>query len=541
MNCRMNVLAAVFAWMPFVGVAATHKVANVAELEEAVWKASADDVIQLTNTALRVYDLSTTTHKGTPGHLYTASQITLEGATTNPEDTVIRGSGNRILYLGGQRNTIRNLTFENGDVTEYQQQTAQQPYDYPRGGAIIFSRSNAGTVSNCIFRNNKASLAGGAVASYTAKNTTTASFVDCVFSNNVATADEAKGGAVYMVADVLRCHFENNSLSGSSSLGGAIYNARKIEDCMFKGNLADDEGGAVYFEANTATPSPVVSGCTFTGNCSAGSGSAISAVNTLGESLLVTNCTFKGNGPLTTGGTLNGTIANLANVVDCKFLSNTAKFGGAAHTCMLKGCLMEGNSATDVGGAAYGSTLVACTNRANVNASTNVKASELGPNCSATDCLFENIGNSAKFAFDGGTYDRCRFVSVTNGYLFSGSFALTNCLIADSSNCYLFYKSTDAARMFNVTIVNNTFAGFKTSHTCGKMVIENTFFYGNSLGKGKYDIDQNAPNAVGSFNHCIFSAADSAYAPGEDNLNYYGTSFRPGSSVRRNHRPIRMR
>ena len=528
MNCRMIICVALFAGLHAAAFAATKKVANVAELEDAVWNATAGDVIQLTNTALRVYDLSTTTHKGTPGHLYTDKKITLLGATDKPEDIVIRGASNRILYLAGQGNTIRNLTFENGDVTDYEKQTTVQPYDYPRGGAIIFSRSSAGTVSNCVFRNNRAKLAGGAAATYTSQNTTSASFIDCVFTNNEVTADNAQGGAISMALDVTHCFFGDHHLTGSESTGGAVFNARSIVDCTFTNNSAVKGGGAVYFQANTATANPVVSGCTFVGNHANDNGSAIKAPATWGEALLVSNCTFRGNAPLE-GGTLNGTVANLANVVGCTFRSNVASFGGAAYSSVLKGCVIECNTATDAGGAAYGSTLVSCTNRANVNASANVKASELGSNCSATDCLFENIGNSAKFAFDGGTYDRCRFVSVTNGYLFSGAFALTNCLIADSSNCYLFFKTAAAARMFNVTIANNVFAGFKTSHTCpGKIVIENTFFCGNSLNGKSYDIDQYAKDAVDAFNHCIFSAADAAYAPGEDNLNYYGTSFRPG-------------
>ena len=171
------------AFVSLTMLAATSRqiaVSNVTELTSAVWNAQSGDVITL---AAGTYDL-TGTPSGTPGHLYASVSITLKGETDNPEDTVLLGSGGRILYLYATGNVIRNLTFANGDTSAYASQTAVEPRDYGRGGAICFRNSEAGMVSNCVFRSNRGgSMGGGAIGTYTAGNTYNADFYDCVFSN----------------------------------------------------------------------------------------------------------------------------------------------------------------------------------------------------------------------------------------------------------------------------------------------------------------------------------------------------------------------
>lgn len=503
-------------------------VSTVEELTNAITTAQSGDVITL---AAKTYDL-TGIPSGTPGHLHAKVPITLQGATDNPEDTIIRGAGGRILYLGSILNIIRNLTFENGDCSSYVSQTAADPKDYPRGGALLFYRENAGVVSNCVFRNNcGGSMGGGAVGCYNSK-TYHADFYDCVFSNNTASGAQAYGGAVYMGGDMVRCWFEGNHVDDSNSTGGAIFNAKSMVDCVFTNNVSSKEkgGGAVYMQVNTTTPKPVIAGCKFLFNRSGNYGSAIKLPAGWGENLVISNCLFEGNGPLD-GTTVNSTVYLASNVVDCVFRENCADYG-VAYQCVLKRCLIERNT-TYKGGMAYLCTLVGCTNRSNRVIATNVLPSELFKKVVATDCVFEDFGVSGRVAFGGDvTFDRCRFIAATNGYIFSDTVLLTNCLITScTTNTYLFFKTDAASRIVNCTIVSNSFAALKTGHDCGKMQIENTFFYGNKLakGEGNYDIDANATNCIESFSHCIFSSKRESFVPGTDNLNYYGNpSFRPG-------------
>jgi len=110
---------------------------------------------------------------------------------------------------------------------------------------------------------------------------------NCVFLNNRA---EAAGGAIFTTGSpiVTNCRFAGNR----ATFGGAVHvesSSPVFGNCLFLGNQAVDAGGAVL--ANLLA-TPVLSNCTFSGNL-ASSGGGIR--NRFASASTVTNCVLSGN------------------------------------------------------------------------------------------------------------------------------------------------------------------------------------------------------------------------------------------------------
>jgi hypothetical protein len=179
-------------------------------------------------------------------HLYARVKIILRGETGNPADVVLVGNENRILYLTYNDNSIRDLTFENGDCTGYPKRGAAEgePYDQLRGGAICLKSDNDSTtiISNCVFKSCKAKQGGGACGTYSANNTG-GKYIDCLFDGNAVSG--GGGGALYGAKSIAGCKFENNSCQGGN--GGALYNAGLVESSTVVSNAAYQTGSAGGF------------------------------------------------------------------------------------------------------------------------------------------------------------------------------------------------------------------------------------------------------------------------------------------------------
>ena len=263
----------------------------------------------------------------------------------------MNGSTIRAFYISASGVTIKNLTIKNANYND-------------NGGAIYFDRS--GTVTNCNFTDNSATVNGGAVyfwgqgtvtncnfAGNTASgdggaiNMGTGTVSNCNFVDNKATGDSSYGGAVYFLhtGTVTNCNFTNNTASGD---GGAVcfWNVGEVTNCNFTNNTAD-YAGAVYFQSNGT-----VTNCNFTDN-SAYRGGAVYFY----DEGTVTNCNFVDNkvaGDSSFGGAVyfydEGTVTN------CNFADNTAgDWGGAimfVNTSTVSNCNFTGNNATN-GSAIY--------------------------------------------------------------------------------------------------------------------------------------------------------------------------------------------
>lgn len=291
--------------------------------------------------------------------------------------------------------------------------------DFGSGGGAINNYGASPTISNCIFKNNKSNygawmneqnsnpivkhctfinntgLYGGAM-----NNSTSSPIIDsCTFEGNIASFS---GGAMHNAAAsapvVTHCAFVNNaSITYTATTengpvvfpgsGGAVANnecAAVFSNCTFIGNKVKNmgDGGAMVNSSNSLA---VIDSCTFINNTTdLGNAGAILNVNDhAGEStaVVISNCTFSGNvaNGVSSGGYLNGgfggAICNKLQtsqsetltdtIKNCKFLNNTATFGGAGvsdyyggeKTTMISS-LFYGNTTYDAvtgygAGAAY--------------------------------------------------------------------------------------------------------------------------------------------------------------------------------------------
>ena len=226
----------------------------------------------------------------------------------------IKGNGNaidakrqaRIFYVQSANAVLENLTIIN----------ANSDGD---GGAIYFSNSaTSGTVSNCNFTNNFATVNGGAIY-FLDQGTVT----NCNFTDNTATY----GGAVYFwdQGTVSNCNFVDNYATygdggainmGSGSVSNCNFSSGSVSNCNFTDNFATVNGGAVYL-SNTGT---------------------------------VTNCNFTDNNA-TYGGAVY--LSNTGTVSNCNFTDNSADYGGAIRMNYgsVENCNFTNNTATDQGGA----------------------------------------------------------------------------------------------------------------------------------------------------------------------------------------------
>ena len=529
-------VAVLAAGLSFSVLAATVNVATVADLINAVQNASAGDEIVVKASGSPY--LFSSDQKDVVGHLYARVSITLRGETGNPEDVVLVGNANRILYLLKVGNTIRDLTFRNGDCTSYSVR-GEEPRDALRGGAITTQPAldTSTVISNCVFESCRSSAGGGACGTYTYNNACFGNFIDCTFTGNSTSG--ISGGALYQAYSIRRCTFRNNSATGASSNGGAVCGAKEIVGSTFEENALTNDGGssygggAVYLPTNTRYDSVMISNCTFTANSTKKQyGGAIRNAHT---GLSVVDSVFNGN---STSSGYGGALANVPLVRGCKIVSNTTSpsdaFGGGVYDCTLTGCYIASNYAYRCGAAAD-SRLYACTNVANTSGDFH----EFGPasggwGCYAEDCVFNDVGASNKRVFGSSGFNRCRFANVKAGSrLFTTYVAMTNSLVANCrSNFTLLYNVSAPSGWINCTIVSNVYTLVGGDANSAVLTVKNCFFHGNNIGSDIVDINSSASSVVSSIKNSILSAAEDSYIPDYANsncLNIYGSStFDPG-------------
>ena len=262
---------------------------------------------------------------GSAEHPFDTIQQAIDAAISG--DTVVvlsgiySGTGNRDLDFKGKAITIRsedpndpNLVIIDCDGTEddphrgfnfHSYETPRSVLDgvtitdgyYVRGGGISFSDCARPTVTSCTFRENSASLGGGAYSESGPKLT------NCTFAGNSADG----GGGLYNNGDDSEC-------------------APVLSDCVFIGNAATNNGGGMYNLGRRAKP--VLTDCRFIGNSvSEGGGGAIRN-NSSGSPTLV-NCLFAGNSAATFGGAIRNSNSGGTELTNCTFSDNYAASGAA--------------------------------------------------------------------------------------------------------------------------------------------------------------------------------------------------------------------
>ena len=507
-------------------------VSTVPELIDAISDAEAGDEIVL---AKGTYDLSTVPCMSRVGHLYTEKKVSFRGATGNPDDVVLLGSTNRILYLKNSGAlTIRDLTFKNGTCTN-NVETSASPEEGRDGGAICFrGKNSAAIVSNCVFVGNSAATTGGAIGTYYTMNLSTHAghFIDCVFSNNVS---QSYGGAVRLPLELVRCRFYNNTAQGNYA--GAVYQPRFVASCHFEGNTSNRDGGAFawgYLDDGTCNDF-IVSNCTFKLNYTARHGGAI--YGDKAGMVLITNCTFEGNYCTATGSDSygGGAIYGITNtLIGCTFITNSSPYGGSVMKCtdFNSTYIVAPDAAITAGQVARQSYLVGATIIANGSSNKSIfHVSQL------EDCRITGTYKTACDIFSSTSLNRCRIENLgrmvgeesSNGpYLLASKSSVTNCLFA---NCDIYSYCHNASGAW----INNTFVGnaikswFAGSSQKRVIPVVNCLFYGNTFGGNAYDIGTSTASCIIGFTNCVFSSTsgNEQYAPGLNCYNYYGTDFNP--------------
>jgi predicted outer membrane repeat protein len=193
-------------------------------------------------------------------------------------------------------------------------------YDYLEVGGAIYCGESSPTITNCVFRNNKARNDGGALFCHSSSPTIT----NCVFENSHA----HRGGAIY----TSEC-------------------ATTITDCTFTGNVATQFGGAI----RCAEGSPKITNCIISNNQSYyGGGGIYSSECSL---ITIANCVVSNNlaydprsGNPSSGGIMcDGDSEHTVRVVNCTVANNTSEAGPAGIRSdpeannIISNCIIRGN------------------------------------------------------------------------------------------------------------------------------------------------------------------------------------------------------
>ena len=281
------------------------------------------------------------------------SVVSRNGATLDGKNI----SSAFIVQTGGSGSSFSNLIFKNGN--------------HSSGGAVLVYGKDV-TFDDCEFMDNYASRGGGAIyTDYIIEQNPDAGrnllIRNSKFINNFATITAGAVGAYGFNVRILNCTFDSNRVydkNGGAVYGGALQVGRQefisntlIKDCKFINNRAISVSGTQLAHGGASCIRDGVSyeNCLFEGN-SADFGGALTAHC----SGTIKNCTFISNSANDYGGAItNSEEINSMNlkIIDCKFDSNTAPYGGAAklagYSVTVEDCSFDNNNASIDGGALY--------------------------------------------------------------------------------------------------------------------------------------------------------------------------------------------
>ena len=403
--------------------------------------------------------------------------ITLQGATDNPADTVIKGIGNKkafTAFVVTKQAVVKDVTMSafytgaGGCVAGGRDSHATAASNLKAYNCIISDNKTMGAVvyggfySNCVFSCNTTTNIATAYSS---------SCFDCIFTNNAITGNTAFGGALGGSGSVAsNCLFTSNrsSHSAGAGSGGTYY------DCFFTNNTCKYYGGALQgatayrcvFTVNKGGTGGAVSesasrSCRFVSNTSTGhggagykgsfydcfvtnnraTGSSSFGGGFYGESasaLVASNCCFIGNSTphsagAGSGGTYydcaftnnsskyNGGALNGATAYRCEFKGNSCGTGAAVNDCTSRSCRFVSNKATSYGGAGYKGSFYDCVFTNNQATGTSASGGAITSASSsyayASNCVF--LCNSSAHSVAGAGYCRlydCAFTNNTSKY-----------------------------------------------------------------------------------------------------------------------------
>ncbi len=172
------------------------------------------------------------------------------------------------------------------------------------GGAGAASWSASSLFVGCTFENNIADNGAGlgSGGGFVAAGALSPTLVDCVFRDNLAVG---AGGALFFQQDAEAVVIGCTLIGNSTAQGGGAYFSFSagptMIDCAFMGNTATESGGAVY---NRDSQAARLVNCALSGNVAGGFGGAIYSLlsDFATENLDVVNCSFSSNQAAVGGG-----------------------------------------------------------------------------------------------------------------------------------------------------------------------------------------------------------------------------------------------
>ena len=244
---------------------------------------------------------------------------------------------------------LEGFTIQDGNATEN--------FSDSRGkGAGLYAKSVTFSISECIFKNNRARQKGGAF--YLEDGNAT--LINCIFTSNHGSGlgnGFGYAGAIYFnraVTSLTNCQFNENQ---SELNGGAIYAEYSIintTSCAFSDNQNTDSNGGGAIALSYCVLDDVNS--SFQDNYTTSSGGAI---NSQDSNISLTGTLFYNNQSSFAGGALSGDQSNIS-VIDGNFTNNqvlSTNGGGAIYLndgeLNLTQCLFSLNLAPLNGGAIY--------------------------------------------------------------------------------------------------------------------------------------------------------------------------------------------
>ena len=338
----------------------------------------------------------------------------------DPENTILDGGGtSSILKLSRPFILVSGLTFANGCKE-------LSTFANNQGNAAVWISNHYSTISNCIFRGNKAvNMSGGCIIAPNPDWTPVVS--GCIFTNNtieVTSSDTLCGGVIRLQADsdhpparIENCRFIDNHSKAKKICGGVVYAPyAALDNCQFSENT--------FTNAETESSAKVTSygGYVFLGNAGSMAGRCS-----------MTNCRFTGRAIDTEDDdTILGTMVRI-NCPEC--IASNCTFDAIEENV---GDLVQGM--VTVG--AHSAKLVGC----KFTGGTHVRSSNPGgsslvliggeiTNVTFRNCLFsDNVmqgrfyaikQHQTKLPTTGFTIENCTFANNTVGQTISGETSST--------------------------------------------------------------------------------------------------------------------
>lgn len=321
-------------------------------------------------------------------------------------------------------------------------------------GSAMYSWQASWTLTNSIFRKNKAANAGIYIDDRDGGNFVTIN--NCLFEKDTTTGFGGSGVYGWQASCLVKnCIFRENYAPNAAAM---YFNGREfdsqfsVDSCLFERNVSTSYGGTAIwhnrtnytlsnsiFRDNTAPSSAGalyhgdttlfhVSNCLFEGH--EANFAAVVANYGTGCKGVFENCTFQDNQASTSGGAVSNGFKADVGYKNCSFLRNSATFGGAIFTqndttrLWIDGCIFQENATDRDGGAVF----------VNDNIPASISNSSFQYNTGDFGAAIQVYGDSLV------TMDNCVFFNnfaLTQGgaiNMFQGKAQLTNCLFAKNIN-----------------------------------------------------------------------------------------------------------